>query len=164
MIQWMLAIWSMLPLPFLIQLEHLKFKVYVLLKRGLENFEHYLAIMWNECNCAVIWTFFALPFFGMGMKIDLYQCYSYCWVFQICWHIERSTFIASSSRIWNSSAGIPSPPLALFVVMLPMIHLTSHFRMSGSRWVNISLWLSWSLRSFLYSSVYFCHLLYFCFC
>ncbi|KAM9768023.1 coatomer subunit delta isoform 3-T3 [Dama dama] len=35
-------------------------------------------------------------------------------------------------RILNSSAGIPSPPLALFVVMLPKAHLTSHSRMSGS--------------------------------
>ena len=29
--------------------------------------------------------------------------------------------------------GVPSPPLALFVVMLPKAHLTSHSRMSGSR-------------------------------
>ena len=29
---------------------------------------------------------------------------------------------------------IPSPPLALFVVMLPKTHLTSHSRMSGPRW------------------------------
>ena len=29
--------------------------------------------------------------------------------------------------------GIPSPPLALFVVMLSKAHLTSHSRMSGSR-------------------------------
>jgi len=34
----------------------------------------------------------------------------------MCWHIECSTFTASSFRIWNSSTGIPSPPLALFVV------------------------------------------------
>ena len=25
--------------------------VHVLLKSGLENFEHYFASMWNECNC-----------------------------------------------------------------------------------------------------------------
>jgi len=60
-------------------------------------------------------------------------------------------------RIWNSSAGIPS--LALFVVMLPKAQLTSHFRMSGSRWVITPLWLSGSLRSFLHNSfVYCCHL------
>jgi len=28
----------------------------------------------------------------------------------------------------------PSPPLALFIVMLSRAHLTSHSRMSGSRW------------------------------
>ena len=49
--------------------------------------------------------------------------------------------------------------LALFVMILPKAHLTLHFRMSGSRWVIIPLWLSGSWRSFLYSSsVYSCHL------
>ena len=44
--------------------------------------------------------------------------------------------------------------------MLPKAHLTSHSRMSGSRWVITPLWLSESWRSFLYSSsVYSCHLL-----
>ena len=49
------------------------------------------------------------------MKTDLFQFCGHCWVFQISWHIECSTFTASSFRIWNSSAGIPSPPLALFI-------------------------------------------------
>ena len=79
--------------------------------------------------------------------------------FPYCWHIECSTLTASSFRIWNSSAGILSPPLALFVVMLPKAQLTSHCRMSGSRWVTTPLWLSRSLKPFLYSSsVYFCGL------
>ena len=86
------------------------------------------------------------------MKTDLFQSCGHCWVFQICWHIECSTFTASSSRIWNSSIGIPSPPLALFVVMLSKAHLTSHSSMSGCRWVNTPSWLSWLWRSFLYSS------------
>ena len=30
------------------------FSVHVLLKPNLENFEHYFASMWNECNCAVV--------------------------------------------------------------------------------------------------------------
>ena len=93
------------------------------------------------------------------MKTDLFQPHGHCRVFQICWHIGCSTFTASFFRIWNSSSGIPSPPLALFVVILPKAHLTSHFRMSGSRWVIIPSWLSGSWRSFLYSSsVYSCHL------
>ena len=42
--------------------------------------------------------------------------------------------------------------------MLPKAHLTSHTRMTGSMWVITPLWLSGSLRPFLYSSVYPCHL------
>ena len=61
-------------------------------------------------------------------------------VFQICWHIECTTFTASSFRIWNSSTGIPSPPLALFIVIVPEAHLTSHSRISGSRWVVTPSW------------------------
>ena len=39
-----------------------KFMVHVLLKPGLENFEHYFASIWNECSCAVVWTFFGIFF------------------------------------------------------------------------------------------------------
>ena len=93
------------------------------------------------------------------MKPDLFQSCSHCWVFQICWHIEYGTFTASSFRIWNSSSGIPSPLLALFIMTLPKAHLTSHSRMSGSRHVITPSWLSGSWRSLLYSSsVYSCHL------
>ena len=75
----------------------------------------------------------------------------------MCWHVECSTFTASPFRTWNSSTGIPSPPLALFIV--PKAHLTSHCRMSDSRWLITALWLSGSWRSFLHSfSVYSCHL------
>ena len=74
------------------------------------------------------------------MKTDLFHSCGHCWVLQICWHIECSTFIASSFRIWNSSTGIPSPLLILFRVMLPKAHLTSHWRMSGSRWVITPSW------------------------
>ena len=101
----------------------------------------------------------ALPFLGIVMKTDLFQFCGHCWVFQICWHIECSTLTASSFRIWNSSAGIPSHPLALFVVMLPKAHLISHSRMSCSRWMITPSWLSGSWKSFLYnSSVYSCYL------
>ena len=93
------------------------------------------------------------------MKTDLFQSCGHCWVFHICWQIEGSTFTASSFRIWNSSTEIPSTPLALFVVMIPKIHLTLYSRISGSRWVITPSWLSRSWRSFLYSCfVYSCHL------
>ena len=37
-----------------------KFMVHVLLKPGLENFEHYFTRVWDDCNCAVVWTFFGI--------------------------------------------------------------------------------------------------------
>ena len=131
MIQRMLAIWSLVPLP----LQNPactsgSSSVHILLKPGLENFEHYFTSMWDEGKCVVVWAFF-----GIGMKTDLFQSCGHCWVFQICWNIECSTFTASSFRVCNSSTGILSPPLALFIVMLLKAHLTSHSRMSGSRWV-----------------------------
>ena len=149
MIQRMLAIWSLFPLPFLKPAW----------MSGSSQFTYCWSLasrmlsVWEECNCAVVWAFF-----GIGMKTNLFQSCGHCWVFQICWHFKCSTFTASSFRIWNSS-GIPSPPLALFVVMLPKAHLTSHSRMSGCRWVIPPLWLSGSWSSLLYSSsVYSCHL------
>ena len=39
-----------------------KLRILVLLKLGLQNFEHYFASMWDECNCAVVWTFFGIAF------------------------------------------------------------------------------------------------------
>ena len=156
MIQGMLAIWSLVSLTFLnpASVNIWKFTVHVLLKPGLENFKHHFISVWDEWSCVVVEHSLALPSLGIGMKTDLFQSCGHSWVFQICGHIECSTFTASFFRIWNSSTGIPSHPLALFLVMLPKAHLTSHSRMSGSRWMITPSWLSGSWRSFLYSFLY----------
>ena len=120
-----------------------KFTVHVLLKPSLENFQHYFARVWDECNCVVVWTFCGIALLWYWNE-NLFQSWGHCWVFQICWHIECIALTPSSFRIWNSSAGIPSPPLALFIAMLPKAHLTSHSRMSGPRWVITPSWLSGS--------------------
>ena len=159
MTQQMLTIWSFVPLPFLNPVWTSASSQFMYLKPGLENCEHYFAIVWDEYNCEVVWTFLALPFFGIGMKTDLFQSCGHCWVFQICWYIECSTFTASSFQIWNSSAGIPSHPLALFIVMIPKAHLTSHSRcLALGEWSHHRGYLSHE-DLFLYnSSVYSCHL------
>ena len=119
-IQWIVAIWSLVPLPLLSPAW----------TSGSSLFTYCWSLAWRilripllACEMsAIVWKFehsLALPFFGIGMKTDLFQSCGHCGVFQIFWHIECSTFTASSFRIWNSSAGIPSSPLALFVVMLP---------------------------------------------
>ena len=112
-----------------------KLMVLVLLKPGFENFEHYFTGLWDEYNCEVVW-----PFFGIAFRWDWNENWPIpvLWpllIFQICWRIECITFTASSLRVWNSSTGIPSPPLALFVMVLPTAQLTLHYRMSASRWV-----------------------------
>ena len=136
-----------------------KFTVYVLLKPGVENFEHYFASVWDEYNCAAVWAFFGIAFLWVWNENWLFQSCGHCLAFQICWHIECSTFTASSFRIWNNSTGTPAHPLAFIIVMLPKAHLISHSRMSDSRWEITPLWLSGLWRSFLYSySVYSCHL------
>ena len=45
-------------------LEHLEVSIRLLLKSGLENFEHYLSKMWNEGSCVVVLTFFGIAFLG----------------------------------------------------------------------------------------------------
>jgi len=39
-----------------------KFLIHVLLKLSLKDFEQYFAGMWNEYNCAIVWTFFGIAF------------------------------------------------------------------------------------------------------
>ena len=120
-----------------------KFMVPILLKPELKDFWHYFASLWDECNCAIAWTFhsLSLSFSRIGKKTDIFQSCGHCWDCHVCWYIECSTCIALSFRICNSSTGIPSPPLALFIVMLPKVNLTFHTRMSGSKWVITPSWL-----------------------
>ena len=134
-IPWMLAIWSLVPLSFL----------NLVCEYGSSQFTYCWSFAWRilsfdllacEMSAVVQWFEHSLVLlFGIGMKTNLFQSCGHCWVFQICWHIECNTFTASSFKIWNSSTGIPSPLLALFVVLLPKAYLTSHSRMSGSRCV-----------------------------
>ena len=39
-----------------------KFLINVVLKSSLENFEHYFASVWDECNFVVVWAFFGIAF------------------------------------------------------------------------------------------------------
>ena len=119
-----------------------KFTVHILLKPGLDNFEYYFISVWDECNCAVV-----RMFFGITFLCD----WNWKWQFPVLWPLAQSSkFVVilsaalSQHHLLGFEIGIPSPPLALFVVMLPKAHFTSHSRISGSRWVITPLWLSGS--------------------
>ena len=53
-----------------------KFSVHILLKPGIENFEHYFTSVWNECKCAVVSTFF-----GIALLWD----WNENWPFPVLW-------------------------------------------------------------------------------
>ena len=80
-----------------------KFMVHILLKPGLENFEHCFASVLDECNCAVVENCLELRFFGIGMKTGLFQSCGHCWVFQICWH----AVYGMSQTSWNVKSSGP---------------------------------------------------------
>ena len=74
-------------------------------------------ITWIRCGLSVVWGLWreghhtvlcsmeerSLVLCWDLNETDLFQSCGHCWVFQMCWHIECSTFTASSFRIWNSS-------------------------------------------------------------
>ena len=59
--QWMLAIWSLVPLPFSKSSLYIwKFLVQTLSKPSLKDFECYFASMWNKCRSVVVCTCFGV--------------------------------------------------------------------------------------------------------
>ena len=84
MIQRMLAIWSLVPLPFLNPA----------CTSGISQFTYCWSLAWRilsmtlltcEMNAVVVWIYcLALPFFGIGMKTDLFQSCGHCWVLAYC--------------------------------------------------------------------------------
>ena len=88
-----------------------------------------------------------LPFFQIGIKSDLFQSCE----FPNFAGILNAALSQHLFKIWNNSARIPSPPLALFIVLFSKAHLASHSRISGSKFVSTPSWLSRSLRPFLYN-------------
>ena len=129
-----------------------KFTVHVLLKPGLESFEHLLA--WDECNCAVVWTFFSIAFL---------------WDWTENW-LAFSSPVATSE--FSKFAGILSAALSQHhlsgfeLAQLEFHHfhwLCSYWCFLRPTWLHIpgclalgewthSPWLSGSWRYFLYSS------------
>ena len=61
-----------------------KFWVHILLKPSLENFDHYFASMWNECNRVVVWTFF-----GIALLWD----WNENWLFPVMWPLLNFPYL-----------------------------------------------------------------------
>ena len=72
-----------------------KFMVHILLKPGLDNFEHYFASVWDECYCAVVWAFFGITFLWDWNE---------SWPFPALWPLLKGVQYPGSGRSpgsWN---------------------------------------------------------------
>ena len=80
-----------------------KFLVLKMLKPSLQDFS--MSLLAREMSAIIRCSAHSLvlSFLGTGMRIELFQPCGHCWVFQICWHIECNTLMASSFRVLNSS-------------------------------------------------------------
>jgi len=127
-----------------------KFMVHVLLKPGLENFEHYFTSVWNECNCVVVWAFFGIAFLWHWNEN---------WPFPVLWSICYKKVLLRAKT---------NP---LYLITKAMVTLPEEFEWSSGweEW-NFDNWLfkgwntiSWGKRLFLFvhcspgSSLYFWH-------
>ena len=65
-----------------------KFSVHILLKPGLENFEHHFTSVWNEGNCVVVWAFFGIAFLWDWNEN---------WPFPVLWSLLFSKFAGTLS-------------------------------------------------------------------
>ena len=122
MIQQMLAVWSLAPLTFLKPVwtsGSSRFAYCWSLQLQLQLCGS-LSILWYCLSLGLEWK---LTFSSPVATAEFSKLLAY-WV----QHFHSIIF-----QDLNSSTGMPSPPLALFVVMLSKAHLTSHSRMSGSR-------------------------------
>ena len=54
--------WSLVPLPFLKPAWTSEVHSSHIVEAWLGEFNHYFASMWDECNCAVVWTLLGIAF------------------------------------------------------------------------------------------------------
>ena len=129
-IQWILIIWSLVPLPFLNLAWTSWSSLFMYFKPGLENFDYYFTIMWDECNCVVVWAFFGIaflldwnenrPFLVLWPLLSFPTLLVY-WV----QHFQSIVFQDLKQLNWNSITYT-----SLFIVMLSMYIYILVFQLS----------------------------------
>ena len=133
-IQWMSAIWSLVPLHFLKP----AWTSGSSRTSSSSTAEAWLGQFWASLYWRVRWVQLC------GSLSILWHCLSLVLEWKLTFFssvatAEFSKFAGILSaalsqhhlfRIWNSSTEIPSPPLALFIVMFPKSHLTLDSRVS----------------------------------
>ena len=134
MIQQMLAIWSLVLLPFLNPAwtsGSSWFTYCWCLACRILSIALLVCEMMQLCgSLSILWHCFSL---GLEWKVTFSSPVATAEFSKCAGILSAALSKHHFFRIWNSSTGIPSPPLALLVVMIPKVHLTSHSKVSGSR-------------------------------
>ena len=119
MILWILAIWSLIPPPFLNQASTCGSSGSHMLKPSLKD---NLTSMWNERNRMVVWTFFGITFSGIGMKTDLFHSTSIAPILILAHKILHLGF-------WNNLLDGMSVLFSLSKVYIPHCNVRSPLKM-----------------------------------
>ena len=85
MIQRMLAIWSLVPLPFLKPAWTSGSSWFMCCWTWLGEFKHYFTSMWDDGSCAEVWAFFGVAF--------LWHWNEY-WPFPVLWPLNFPNLLA----------------------------------------------------------------------
>ena len=149
MFQRMLAIWSLVPLPFLKPAWTFGSSWSLTVEAW---FGEFLALLCYHVGWVQLCSSLNILWPCLSLRLEWKRTFPVLWPllsFQICWHVECSTFTPSSFRIWNSSAKTPSPPLAL-------LHIAGCLALG--EWSHHCGYLGHEDLLVYISSVYSCHL------
>ena len=85
-IQQMLAVWSLVPLPFINPACTSGSFPFMYCWSLAWRILHITLLTWNERNCSVVWTFFGTALLWNWHENWPFPVLCHYWVFQICWH------------------------------------------------------------------------------
>ena len=136
----------------------MEFTVHILLKPGLENFEHYFTSMWDECNCVVLWAFFGIAFLWDWTEN---------WPFPVLWPLlsfpnllaywkvaQRLKHLPGMQETWDRSLGWEDPlekematHSSSFAWRIPWMEEPGRLQSTGSQRVGHD-WATWLYFTF----------------
>ena len=109
--------------------------VHVLLKPVLENFEHYFASVWDECNCVVVWVFFGIAFLW-----DWNENWPFVWLCVTPWIVASTLLCPWDLPGQNSEVGsysllqFPKNISFCFIEYAKAFDYVDHNKLENSSW------------------------------
>ena len=80
-----------------------KFMAHVLLKLSLENFEHYFASVWDECNCVQLCSSLSILWHCLSLGLEWKLTFSILW--PNIWHILENVHCAFEKNMYTAAFG-----------------------------------------------------------